>query len=45
MLWYVQRTTSKNFAPKREEVPPGWIKMHNKELHGLYFSPYNAHMK
>jgi hypothetical protein len=35
-----ENNTQKNFAPKREEVPPGWIKMQNKELHGLYFSPY-----
>jgi hypothetical protein len=32
--------TEKNFAPKREEVTPGWIKMHNKELHGLYIFPH-----
>jgi hypothetical protein len=35
-----EQHTHKNFAPKREEVSPGWIKMHNKELHGLYFSPH-----
>jgi hypothetical protein len=41
--------THKNFAPKREEEPPGWIKMHNKELHSwLIFFPtyyYSAHIK
>jgi hypothetical protein len=26
------------FGPKREEVTGGWRKLHNEELHNLYFS-------
>jgi hypothetical protein len=29
----------KIFGPKRDEVTGEWRKVHNKELHGLYFSP------
>jgi len=32
---FKKQHTEKNFVPKREEVPPGWIKMHNEELRGL----------
>jgi hypothetical protein len=27
------------FGPKRDEVTGGWTKLHNEELHDLYFSP------
>jgi hypothetical protein len=27
------------FGPKRNEVRGGWTKLHNEELHNLYFSP------
>jgi hypothetical protein len=27
------------FGPKRTEVTVGWRKLHNEELHNLYFSP------
>jgi hypothetical protein len=27
------------FEPKRDEETGGWRKLHNKELHNLYFSP------
>jgi hypothetical protein len=27
------------FGPKRDEVTGGWRKLHNEELHKLYFSP------
>jgi hypothetical protein len=27
------------FGSKREEVTGGWRKLHNEELHNLYFSP------
>jgi hypothetical protein len=27
------------FGPKRVEVTGSWRKLHNKELHNLYFSP------
>jgi hypothetical protein len=26
------------FGPKRDEVPGGWRKLHNEELHNLYSS-------
>jgi hypothetical protein len=27
------------FGPKRDEMTRGWRKLHNEELHDLYFSP------
>jgi hypothetical protein len=27
------------FGPKRDEVIEGWKKLHNQELHNLYYSP------
>jgi hypothetical protein len=27
------------FGPKRDEVTGGWRKLHNEELHNIYFSP------
>jgi hypothetical protein len=27
------------FGPKRDEVMGGWRKLHNEELHNVYFSP------
>jgi hypothetical protein len=27
------------FAPKRDEVTGEWRKLHNEELHDLYYSP------
>jgi hypothetical protein len=27
------------FGPKREDVPGGWRRLHNEELHKLYPSP------
>jgi hypothetical protein len=27
------------FGPKRDEVTGGWRKLHNEELHNLYYSP------
>jgi hypothetical protein len=26
------------FRPKREEVTGGWRKLHNKDLHNMYYS-------
>jgi hypothetical protein len=26
-------------VPKRDEVAGGWIKLHSKDLHDLYYSP------
>jgi hypothetical protein len=32
----------RTFGPKRDEVTGAWRKLHNEELHNLYFSPkYN----
>jgi hypothetical protein len=28
------------FGPRRDEETGGWRKLHNKELHNVYFSPY-----
>jgi hypothetical protein len=33
------RTQSRIFGPKRDEVAGGWRKLHNEELHNLYSSP------
>jgi hypothetical protein len=30
----------KTFGPKREEVNGEWRRLHDEELHDLYFSPY-----
>jgi hypothetical protein len=27
------------FEPKRDKVTCGWRKLHNEELHNIYFSP------
>jgi hypothetical protein len=27
------------FGPKRDEMVGGWRKLHNEELHNLYFPP------
>jgi hypothetical protein len=27
------------FGPKRDEVTGGWRKLHNEELHNVYYSP------
>jgi hypothetical protein len=31
-------------GPKRDEVRGGWRKLHNEELHNLYFSPRTIRM-
>jgi hypothetical protein len=36
---FENRVLSRIFGPKRDEVTGGWRKLHNEELHGLYFSP------
>jgi hypothetical protein len=33
-----KREQRRLFGPKRDEVTGGWRKLHNKELHDLYFS-------
>jgi hypothetical protein len=32
------------FGPKRDEVPGGWRKLHNEELHNLFSSPSTIRM-
>jgi hypothetical protein len=33
------RVLRRIFGPKRDGVTGGWRKLHNEELHDLYFSP------
>jgi hypothetical protein len=33
------RVLRRIFGPKRDEVTGDWRKLHNEELHNLYFSP------
>jgi hypothetical protein len=33
------RVLRRIFGPKREEVPGGWRRLHNRELHNLDASP------
>jgi hypothetical protein len=36
------RVLRRIFGPKRHEMIGGWRKLHNEELHNLYYSPsYN----
>jgi hypothetical protein len=35
---FENRVLRRIFGPKRDEVTGGWRKLHNKELHNLYFS-------
>jgi hypothetical protein len=36
---FENRVLRKIFEPKRDEVTGGWRKLHNEELHNLYYSP------
>jgi hypothetical protein len=36
---FENRVLRRIFGPKRDEVTEGWRKLHNEELHNLYFSP------
>jgi hypothetical protein len=36
---FENRVLRRIFGPKRDEVTAEWRKLHNKELHYLYFSP------
>jgi hypothetical protein len=36
---FENRVLRRIFGPKRDEATSDWRKLHNKELHGLYFSP------
>jgi hypothetical protein len=34
----------RTFGPKRDEIIKGWRKLHNEQLHNLYFSPNTIRM-
>jgi hypothetical protein len=36
---YSLRVLRRIFGPERGEVTGGWRKLHDEELHNLYFSP------
>jgi hypothetical protein len=36
---FENRVLRRIFGPKRDEVTGEWRKLHNKELHDLYYSP------
>jgi hypothetical protein len=36
---FENRVLRTRFGPKRDEVMGGWRKLHNEELHDLYFLP------
>jgi hypothetical protein len=36
---FENRVLRRIFGPKRDGVMGGWRKLHNEELHNLYFSP------
>jgi hypothetical protein len=36
---FENRVLRRIFGPKRDKVIGGWRKLHNAELHNLYFSP------
>jgi hypothetical protein len=36
---FVNRVLRRIFGPKKNEVKGDWRKLHNEELHNLYFSP------
>jgi uncharacterized membrane protein len=36
---FEKRVLRRIFGPKRDEVTGDWRKLHNEELHNLYFSP------
>jgi hypothetical protein len=35
---FEKRVLRRIFGPKRDEMTGGWGKLHNEELHNLYFS-------
>jgi hypothetical protein len=39
MRVFENRVLRKVFRPKRDGMTGGWRKLHNEELHNLYFSP------
>jgi hypothetical protein len=41
---FENRVLRRIFGPKRDEVTGDWRKLHNKELHSLYYSPNTIRM-
>jgi hypothetical protein len=41
---FENRVLRRIFGPKRDHVTGDWRKLHNKELHNLYSSPYIIRM-
>jgi hypothetical protein len=41
---FENRVLRRIFGPKRDEVTGDWRKLHNEELHNLYYSPYIIRM-
>jgi hypothetical protein len=41
---FENRVLRRIFRPKRDEVTGGWRKLHNEELHNMYFSPSISRM-
>jgi hypothetical protein len=35
---FENRALKRTYGPKREEVAGGWRRLHNEELHNLYYS-------
>jgi len=38
LMLFEKRVLRRMFGPKRNEVRGDWIKLHNEELNGLYYS-------
>jgi hypothetical protein len=36
---FEDRILRRIFGPKRDQVMGGWRKLHNEELHNMYYSP------
>jgi hypothetical protein len=36
---FENRVLRRLFGPKRDEVTGGWRKLHNEQIHNLYYSP------
>jgi hypothetical protein len=42
---FQNRMLRRIFGPKRDEVTGGWRKLHNEELHNLYYPPNIIRMR
>jgi hypothetical protein len=36
---FENRVLRRIFGPKREKAAGGWVRLHNEELHNLYYLP------